>query len=187
MQTQTIQLLTSEDYYRLEETATEKHEFYGGEIFAMSGGTFNHARISGNAFAALLFKLRGKSCQPTNSDMRVETPEGLITYPDAAVYCGKAQLTQNQCSLLNPLIIIEVLSPSTRSYDQGDKFILYRSITSFCDYLLIDSQKIAVIHYRKIDNNEWILHDYNSINDSIYLSSIDETLHLIELYEGIEF
>ncbi|MEI6708467.1 MAG: Uma2 family endonuclease [Methylococcales bacterium] len=179
------QQLTRDDYYRLEEIAEQKHEFYQGEIFAMSGGTFNHARISGNVFSTLLVKLRGKSCQPTNSDMRIETPEGLITYPDAAVYCGKPELTENQCSLLNPVTIIEVLSPSTRRYDKIDKFTLYRSISSFQDYLLIDSEKIAVQHYRKSEPNEWILHDYLNIMDSIYLKSIQETFLLIEIYDGV--
>lgn len=184
--TQTVsQQLTRDDYYRLEETAEQKHEFYQGEIFAMSGGTFNHAAISLNVVTALKTKLRGKSCQPTNSDMRIETPEGLITYPDAAVYCGKPELTENQCSLLNPVIIIEVLSPSTRRYDKIDKFTLYRAISSFQDYLLIDSEKIAVQHYRKSEPNEWILHDYLNITDSIYLKSIQETFSLIEMYDGI--
>ncbi len=179
------QQLTRDDYYRLEETAEQKHEFYQSEIFAMSGGTFNHARISGNIFSTLLIKLRGKSCQPTNSDMRVETPAGLITYPDVAVYCGKPELTENQCGLLNPVILIEVLSPSTRCYDQSDKFTLYRSISSFQDYLLIDSEKIAVQHYRKSEPDEWILHDYLNITDSIYLKSIQETISLIEMYDDV--
>jgi Uma2 family endonuclease len=184
--TQTVsQQLSREDYYRLEETAEQKHEFYQGEIFAMSGGTFNHAAISLNTITTLKTKLRGKSCQPTNSDMRIETLTGLITYPDAAVYCGKPELTENQCSLLNPVIIIEVLSPSMRLYDQSDKFTLYRSISSFQDYLLIDSEKIAVQHYRKSEPDEWILHDYLKLTESIYLKSIQENISLTEMYDGV--
>jgi Uma2 family endonuclease len=182
-----LKTITREEYFAMEETATEKHEFFQGEIFAMSGGTFNHNRISGNAFSALMIRLRGKCCQPTNSDMRVETPSGLITYPDVSVYCGKPELTDNQCALLNPVLIVEVLSPSTRLYDQSDKFSLYRSIPSFTDYLLIDSEKIHVQHFHKAKENEWVLHEYFALNDSVDLSAIAITLTLSEFYENINF
>jgi Uma2 family endonuclease len=186
--TQTVvDYISREDYFALEATADQKHEFYQGQLFAMAGGTFNHAAIGANIVTTLKTKLRGKCCQSTNSDMRVETPTGLITYPDAAVYCGKPELTANQCSLLNPIVIIEVLSPSTRHYDQIDKFALYRSITTFCDYLLIDSEKNHVQHFRKIDDNEWLLHDYFDLAETICISSIQETIRLSEIYEGIVF
>ena len=176
---------TRDEYFDLEKSAEIKHEFFNGEIFAMSGGTFNHARISGNTFSALNVKLRGKCCTPTNSDMRIETPNGLITYPDAAVFCGQPELTENQCALLNPVVIIEVLSPSTRRYDEGSKFALYRSIPSFQDYLLIDSEKVFVQHFRKINADEWLLHDYHNLADSIVINSIQETIYLHEIYDGI--
>ena len=182
-----LKSLTREDYFALEETAEVKHEYFQGQIFAMTGGTFNHSSISGNTFAALKARLRGKACQPMNSDMRVETPDGLITYPDIAVFCGKAQLTNNQCALLNPIVIIEVLSPTTRRYDQSDKFLLYRAIATFQDYLLIDSEKVHVQHFRKTENNEWILHDYFDVHETLTLGSIQESLPLVEIYEDIAF
>lgn len=182
-----LQLITREDYFVLEETSTEKHEFYQGEIFVMAGGTFNHATISGNTFASLKFKLRGKSCQPSHSDMRIETPNGLITYPDVAIFCGKPQLTENQCALLNPLAIIEVLSPSTRRYDQSDKFLLYRSIPSFTDYLLLDSEKVHVQHFRKMGLHEWLLHEYFDRQDVLDFTNIQVTMSLTEIYETISF
>jgi Uma2 family endonuclease len=182
-----IKYLTRDDYFNQEETAEIKHEFFQGEIFSMSGGTFNHAAIGTNTVTALKIKLRGKCCQPTNSDMRIETPNGLITYPDAAVFCGEPELTENQCALLNPVVIVEVLSPSTRRYDTSEKFALYRSIPSFRDYLLIDSEKVFVQHFRKTENNEWILHDYVDLTDTIYLGSIQETLSLSDIYESITF
>ena len=182
-----LNTMTREEYYALEETATEKHEYYQGEIFAMTGGTFNHSVISVNIVSSLKTKLRGKCCQPTNSDMRIETPAGLITYPDISIYCGKPELTENQCALLNPVVIIEVLSPSTRRYDKSDKFDLYRTIPSFQDYLLIDSEKINVQHFRKSDNQEWILHEYLNITNNIYLNGIQETISLNEMYESIVF
>lgn len=187
MQAAAIQYFTREDYFAFEETSEEKHEFFRGEIFAMAGGTFNHSAIALNVATNLKIKLRNKPCRPTNSDTKIETPKGLITYPDVAVFCGKPELTSNQCALLNPVVIIEVLSPSTRRYDQSDKFLLYRSIETFKDYILIDSEKVHVQHFRKTDQNEWILHEYFDLKDQIYLSSIQETLNLSEIYEEIIF
>jgi len=178
---------TREEYLRLEEVSPEKHEFYHGEIFAMAGGTFNHAEISGNTFVALRTKLRHKSCHPTNSDLRIETPSGLMSYPDAAIFCGQPELIDNQRTLLNPVVIIEVLSPSTRGYDQGDKFRLYRSITTFGEYLLIDSEQVHVQQFCHSATNEWVLHEYTDLTAIIYLSSIDESLSLAEIYENINF
>lgn len=182
-----IKRFTREAYFDLEKSAEIKHEFFNGEIFAMSGGTFNHAAIGVNVVTTFKIKLRGKCCKPTNSDMRIETPSGLITYPDAAIFCGTPELTENQCALLNPVVIIEVLSPSTRHYDESAKFALYRSIPSFKDYLLIDSEKVFVSHFRKIENNEWVLHDYFDLTDSIVISSVNETIYLHEIYDSVEF
>jgi Uma2 family endonuclease len=180
-----VNYITRDEYFELENKSDIKHEFFDGEIFAMSGGSFNHAAIGVNVVTAFKIKLRGKCCTPTNSDMRIETPNGLITYPDAAVFCGSPELTENQCALLNPVVIIEVLSPSTRRYDESGKFALYRSIPSFQDYLLIDSEKVFVQHFRKIDNDEWLLHDYYNLADSIVINSIQETIYLHEIYDGI--
>ena len=126
-------------------------------------------------------------CRFSYSDTRIETPTDLITYPDAAVFCDKPELSDNQCSLLNPVVIVEVLSPSTRRYDESGKFSLYRSISTFSDYLLIDSEKIFVQHFRKIEGNEWVLHDYFELDDQLFLHSIRETLCLREIYENVQF
>ncbi len=187
MQAAAIQYFTREDYFAFEETSEEKHEFFQGEIFAMSGGTFNHSSILGNVLATLNEKSKGKPFQVTNNQLKIETPKGLITYPDVAVFCGKPELTPNKCALLNPVVIIEVLSPSTRRYDQSDKFLLYRSIETFKDYILIDSEKIHVQHFRKTEQLEWILHEYFDLKDEVYLASIQETLTLSDIYENIVF
>ncbi len=187
MQAAAIQYFTREDYFAFEETSEEKHEFFRGEIFAMPSGTFNHSSILGNVLEMLNEKSKGKPFQVTNNQLKIETPKGLITYPDAAVFCGKPELTSNQCTLLNPVVIIEVLSPSTRRYDQSDKFLLYRSIETFKDYILIDSEKIHVQHFRKTEQLEWILHEYFDLKDEIYLNSIQENLSLLEIYENIVF
>lgn len=174
-----------EEYLALEDTADMRHEFFQGEIFAMSGGTFNHAALSGNVYFALRAKLRGNPCQPMNSDMRIHTPVGLDTYPDISVYCGQPQLIDNHRTLLNPVIIIEVLSPSTRNYDQGEKFKLYRSIPTLQEYLLIDSESVEVTHLCKLDSAEWLLHEYLLITDTILLKTIAQSLSLAEIYENV--
>lgn len=176
-----------EDYLAFEDTSEIKHEFYRGEIFVMSGGTFNHAKISVNTLTAFTVKLRGKFCTAMNSDMRVNTPSGLDTYPDISVFCGKPLLTDNQRTLLNPILLVEVLSPSTRRYDQSDKFTLYRAIQTLNDYLLIDSEKVYVQHCHKIKENEWLLRDYFALNDVIEFNIIGESVSLTEMYEGIIF
>ncbi len=174
------------DYLAMEELSETKHEFFQGEIFAMSGGTFNHSAISGNIYVHLKTALEGRSCHPMNSDMRIHTPSGLDTYPDVSVYCGEPELSDNQCSFLNPIIIIEVLSPSTRSYDRGDKFALYRSISSLRDYILVDSEQYLVEHFRRTENNEWILHEYHDENDTVHLPAIEVDLALSVMYESIQ-
>ncbi|OQW92945.1 MAG: hypothetical protein BWK79_13745 [Beggiatoa sp. IS2] len=182
-----IEKMTREAFLALEATSQEKHEFYQGEVFAMAGGTFNHSVIGLNVTATLKAKLHGKSCQPMNSDMCIGTPGGLLTYPDASVVCGKPKLSDNQRILLNPVLIVEVLSPSTCAYDRGDKFRSYRTILTFRDYLMIDSEKIYVEYFRKIENNAWIFHEYTCLTEKICLGSLVETIGLSELYEGVNF
>lgn len=180
-------LISREDYLKLEETSTEKHEFYQGQVFAIAGGTFQHARIGLNATTELAVRLRGKPCQPMNSDMRITTPSGLNTYPDASVYCGQPELTDSNKTLLNPVLIVEVLSPTTRSDDRGDKFHHYRSIPSLRDYLLIDSETVLVEHYQRIGAYEWNLHEYRQSTDILNLDSIKESLVVSVFYEGVEW
>jgi len=176
-----------EEYLALEATSEEKHEYYNGEIFAMAGGTFRHAQLAENIFASLRQHLRGKPCQPKSSDMRLATPSGLYTYPDASVYCGKPELSDTQTELKNPVVIVEVLSPSTKNYDRGDKFKLYRSIPSFQEYLLVDSESVSVEHFSKLDRGEWLLREYTSLSDTIDLRAIDLSLSLCDIYDGVEF
>lgn len=180
-------LISREDYLKLEEVSPEKHEFYQGQVFAMAGGTFQHARIGLNVTTELAVRLRGKPCQPMNSDMRITTPSGLNTYPDASVYCGQPELTDSNKTLLNPVLIVEVLSPSTRSYDRGDKFHHYRSIPSLSDYLLIDSETVLVEHYQRMGAYEWNLHEYRRLTDILNLDSIKELLTVSVFYEGVEW
>lgn len=175
------QLLTRNEYLTLDTNSDNRYEFYQGVVFAMTGGTFNHALIAGNIFRNLGNQLLKTSCQPMNSDMRVSTPAGLDTYPDISVYCGKPELKDNNRSLLNPVVIFEVLSPTTRNYDRGGKFTLYRSITSLKEYIMVDSENRLVEHFVKINNGEWLLHEYHE--EKIFsLSSLQIELQLSDIY-----
>jgi len=180
------QAISRDDYLALEAKSDVKHEFYQGEIFAMTGGTFNHALIAGNILRHLANMLSKKPCQPMNSDMRVSTPNGLDTYPDISVYCGKPELADNDRSLLNPTVIIEVLSPSTRRYDRGGKFTLYRSIPSLQEYIMVDSENSLVEHFRKIKQDEWLLHEYKH-QEILALTSLQIELKLTDIYENVAF
>jgi Uma2 family endonuclease len=122
-----------------------------------------------------------------NSDMRIHTPSGLDTYPDVSIFCGKPDLQDNKRTLLNPIVIFEVLSPTTQHYDRTSKFALYRSIDCLKDYVLVDSENILVEHFRRTDSHEWIFHEYQEITDTLYLSAIEESLSLKAIYEQIDF
>ncbi|MEZ5450994.1 MAG: Uma2 family endonuclease [Thiolinea sp.] len=176
------QHLTREEYLALDEASPEKHQFYRGEIFAMSGGSFSHAAIAGNVYSAL--RNVGHSCQPMNSDMRVSTPSGLDTYPDVSVYCGEPELADQEHTLLNPVLIVEVLSPSTRGYDRGDKFGHYRSIPVLQDYVLIDSEALHVEHFQRQGEAQWLLSEYWQPEDVLQLAGVQLHITLQDIYRG---
>lgn len=177
--------LSREDYLSLEKQGELKHEYYAGQVFAMAGGTFRHARVAGNIYTSLAIALRGKSCQPMNSDMRVHTPSGLDTYPDVSVYCGEPELIDNERTLLNPLVIIEVLSPSTCDYDRGGKFAHYRSISGLQDYLLVDPDSVLVEHYHRLGRDEWHLQVHSNPTNVLSLAVLGVKLSIQELYAGL--
>nr|CAA6819595.1 MAG: protein of unknown function DUF820 [uncultured Thiotrichaceae bacterium] len=178
--------MTRDEYIAFDKAATEKHQFYKGEIFAMSGGSFNHARIGTNTTSQLQARLPSE-CQSMNSDMRVSTPTGLDTYPDASVYCGDPELTDNNHTLLNPVLIVEVLSPSTRNYDQGDKFTHYRSISNLQDYLLIESTFMHISHYQRQGEHEWLLREYQHPEDELTLTPTQLKISVSAFYEKVKF
>ena len=175
-------LLSREAYLQQEQQTGLKYEFLNGQMYAMAGGTFNHARISGNFFASLRQHLRTKPCQPMNSDLRVHTPSGLDTYPDVSVYCHAPELSDNQTTLLNPILLVEVLSPSTRNYDRSSKFAHYRSIVSLQDYVLIDPESVLIEHYHRLKQDEWLLRVDSQLSDVLNLVTLDIHIPLSELY-----
>jgi Uma2 family endonuclease len=158
-----------EEYLAFEQTAANKHEFYQGEIFAMAGNKLNHNKIAKNIFGQLYLKLQGKSCQPYGSDLRIHIPENtFFTYPDISIICGEPETKDNdEINVLNPSIIIEVLSPTTKNYDRGEKFMLYRAIKSLKEYVLVDAESILVEAFRLNEKRHWELEEYKSLDESL--------------------
>jgi Uma2 family endonuclease len=181
------QKFSIEEYLEIENAATEKHEYYKGEIFAMSGAKLKHNIVSGNLFGSLYSKLKSKKCQPFGSDLRVHIPSNtLFTYPDISIVCGEViTLNNDEYNMLNPTVIIEVLSPSTKNYDRGEKFKLYRDIPTLKEYILVDSLSIHIEDFRVNEHNRWELEEYNNPEETLYIKAINEHLLLIEIYEGI--
>ena len=181
--------ISEQDYLVTERAALEKHEYYQGEVFAMSGASLKHNRIAVNTLTDLANKLKGKSCQPYGSDLRIHIPKNtLYTYPDISIICGNTELTDEHFdTATNPTVIIELLSRSTRNYDRFEKFSLYREIASLKEYILIDTQKLHVEKHIRNADNSWQLTDYYSISDSITISSVNVTVSLTDIYAGISF
>jgi Uma2 family endonuclease len=178
---------TVDDYFGVEIGSPIRHEYFDGEIYAMAGGTREHDTIAGNVFAAFHQALRGSACQAFTSNMRVLTPSGLYTYPDASVVCGPADLSgvEGRTTLRNPVVLVEVLSDSTRDYDRGDKFHLYRSIASLRHYLLIEQSSIEV-EIRSLDSNgEWTSEVKRSLDDTLRVEGAAIELPLSRVYDRI--
>lgn len=178
--------LTPEEYFVWEEQQLLRHEYLNGEIYAMSGGTQNHGRIASNIIFIVKGHLRGSGCQVGNFDCRVNIVETKdYVYPDVSVTCDERDRTTIQ-AIQYPCLIVEVLSPSTASYDRGDKFRLYRRNPSLQDYVLVDAEKIAIDLYRKNDRGNWEIFNYQ-VGDNIELRSIDLSFPIESVYEDIVF
>ena len=177
------------DYLEAERIATEKHEYYQGEIFAMRGVSLNHNIIFSNLFTAVGNKLKGNDCRPFGSDLRIHIPKNtLYTYPDLTIICGAPRLTDDKFdTATNPSVIFELLSASTRNYDKGGKFTLYRDIDSLNEYILIDSEKIHVEKYIRHADNSWQLTEYKSLENHFEITSIGLQLSLSEVYRDVAF
>ncbi|EDN67283.1 protein of unknown function DUF820 [Beggiatoa sp. PS] len=181
--------ITPENYLAKERQAKYKSEYFDGEIFAMSGASEAHNLISGNIFAELHAVFKKRPCKVYNNDMRVKvSPTSLYTYPDIIALCDKPRFDDEQKdTLLNPTVIIEVLSDSTANYDRGTKFKHYRTLDSLKEYLLMAQDKCHIEHYVRQINNQWVLSETNNLQETIDLPSIDSRLALTEVYDKVEF
>ena len=182
--------ISPEEYLDWEEDQPTKHEYFHGRIYAMTGGSLEHVTVIQNLGTALSNRLRGGNCRVFTSEMRVKVNEtGLYTYPDAAVVCGAMQLDRRTKSvtLLNPSLIIEVLSPSTEAYDRGEKFAHYRRISSLSDYILISTKSPQVEHYQLKNDGDWLLTIRTELESTLTIKALGIELPFAEIYEYVEF
>ena len=181
--------LTPEEYLEFERKSEERHEYFGGEIFAMSGAKRNHNVIAWNIGGELRQKLKGKDCEAYPADMRVFISEtGLYTYPDLVVACGEPQFQDDVFdTLLNPVLLIEVLSETTESYDRGKKFQHYRSIDSLQEYILVSQEEARIEKYVKTGDGFWLLSEAVGMDAEIEFASIECRIALAEVYDKIDF
>jgi Uma2 family endonuclease len=180
---------TLQEYFAREQVAEYKSEFYRGQIFAMSGGTVRHNIISGNIFTGLKTRLRGKGCRAFTRDQRIRVPsDDFDTYPDASVVCGEIQLDEiDRHAIVNPRLLVEVLSPSTENYNRGKKFDLYRDAESLREYVLIAQDEPQVERFVKLDDGSWNLVVLKGLEAKLELSSIACSISLAEIYEDVTF
>ncbi|MBI1764721.1 MAG: Uma2 family endonuclease [Acidobacteria bacterium] len=183
-------LYTLEQYLELDKNSEEKYEFFDGEVFAMAGGSLEHNTISANVIRSLGNKLEGTACRVLSSDMRLKVPLALpYRYPDATVVCGEPVIEklQGQPMLLNPVLIVEVLSDSTEAYDLGKKFTAYQSIESFREYLLIAQDRPHVIQYVQQEGGKWLRSEHHGLDAVLELEALDFSLPLNEIYQRVTF
>jgi Uma2 family endonuclease len=188
---QPIHRCTPEEYLRLERDASEKHEFYRGEVFAMSRGTSQHSLVIANVIGELRQRLKGSPCRVYDSNLRIRIPRTtLYTYPDVSVICGPLQfdrLDTQRHTVLNPTLIVEVLSPSTEAWDRGGKLESYIQIESLREYLLVSSTAARVEAYLRLPNGTWNYSDATGLQAQIALGSLQSGLPLAEVYAGVTF
>lgn len=180
---------TASEYLALERQSETKSEFLDGRIYGMAGASRRHNLIVLNIGGELRGSLRGRPCETYPSDMRVKVSvTGLYTYPDVTVVCGEPEFEDAAIdTLLNPRLLVEVLSPSTADYDRGAKFEHYRSLPSVQEVLLVDQDRVHVMHYQRQEDGNWLLSETREIETSIRLSSLDVQLTLAEVYARVAF
>lgn len=177
---------TPEQYLAMERRAQHKSEYYRGEIFAMAGATREHNLIVLSVGSQLRDQLRKRPCEVYPSDMRVLLPTGLYTYPDVTVVCGEPDFLDDEFdTLLNPRVLVEVISESTEAYDRGKKFEHYRAIESLFDYVLIDTDRAHVEVYSRQPGNHWLLSESSDLAGGVAIPSIECRLELREVYEKV--
>ncbi len=180
---------TPEEYLELEEKAEYKHEYRNGKIIPMTGGTTNHNKIALNFAAYFKFSLKGQGYDVYIGDVRLWIPRyRQYTYPDVMVIKGQPLYAEKgTTTVMNPCLIVEVLSNSTQNYDQGDKFMYYRSIPEFNEYILIAQDRYYVMQYAKNSEAKWVLSEYEREESVLSLNSISFQIAFQDLYEGVNF
>ena len=181
--------LTPEQYLAIERAAEFRSEYFRGEMFAMTGASRKHNLIAGNVSRSINEQFDGRPCEVYQSDMRVKVNKtGLYTYPDVVAACDQPRFEDNQVdTLLNPRVVVEVLSPSTELWDRGKKFMHYRAIESLREYVLIAQDLVHVERFTVNADGQWALLDYRTLDDTLILDSISCRIKLSEIYARISF
>ena len=184
----TKNIFSPEEYLAMEQVAEYKSEYYNGEIFAMSGGTPDHNKIAVKFASELDRQLRGKPCDVFNSDQRVFIKKSeMFTYPDVMVVCGKYEFApKRKDSIANPIVLVEVLSESTRAYDRGAKFNFYKQIPTLQEYVLVESESARVERYRRA-GDLWTIETYDDLDAVVRLDSIDCEISLKQIYHKVSW
>jgi Uma2 family endonuclease len=180
---------TQDEYRQLQKTAEFRSEYRDGEIVPMAGGTINHNRITGNIYAFLKYALRGKNSEAFMNDLRLWIPRYRRgTYPDVMVISGQPMFTEgHKDEILNPLLIVEVLSNSTEDFDRENKFRFYRSIPEFREYILVDQYEFLVEQYIKNESGQWLFQEYEGETATVSFASVGVPMSMSDIYEAVVF
>ncbi|MBF0259095.1 MAG: Uma2 family endonuclease [Desulfamplus sp.] len=182
--------ITPKEYLEFEKTSETRHEYFDGEIFAMVGATLNHNQISGNIFGELRNQLKQSPCRAFVNDLRVKVQEiDKYTYPDIVVACGDIELEKEigMETLINPLVIIEVLSDSTEAYDRGIKFQHYRLISSLKEYILVSQHSCLVEKFVRSNGEKWLYSTYEEMDKTMIIEAVQCEIALSEVYRWVNF
>jgi Uma2 family endonuclease len=180
--------LSPAEYLEIERQAERKSEYYHGYLVARTGASENHNTLTANALIALGTQLQGTPCRPWSSDMRVRLSPDVFAYPDVVVVCGEQRWDDaKNDTLLNPTLVIEVLSASTESNDRGEKLRLYTALPSLQDYLLVSQAKVLVEHYQRGAEGTFAYQFYNALDAEITFPALNGTLRLLDLYRDVTF
>jgi len=182
---------TISDYLNRERDSLEKHEYRDGEILAMSGGSARHSLISANVIRELGNRLKGKPCRVYDSNLRIRIPRSVLyTYPDASVVCDAPQVDPDDPlkeTVINPTVVVEILSPSTEAYDRGEKFGRYRQLDSLKQYVLVSQSMPRIELFLRHGDGAWLFTAFSGVEATADLASLRITLALSEVYAGVDF
>jgi Uma2 family endonuclease len=181
---------TLEEYFELERDSAERWEFFGGEVFCMSGVSRNHGELESNLMTSLTTALRERGCRVYPANIRVKVPAAPpYRYPDLSIVCEEPafETIGGVDVLANPVVLVDVLSPSTEAYDRGDKFTYYKSISSLREYVLVAQHRTHVTHYVRGDHGKWDYEELNGLEASVMFTSVGCTIALNDIYRGLRF
>ncbi len=181
--------VTPDEYLEIERQAKHKSEYRSGQMFAMAGASREHNLVAGNIAGELRNRLKSRPCETYPSDMRVLVKAtGLYTYPDVSVVCGEPQFADQRGDvLINPLVLVEVLSPSTEAYDRGAKFALYQQLESLQEYVLVSQETPRVERYVRQPDGRWLYEQNAGLEAVLTLETLGIALPLTEIYERVTF